>query len=252
MDNNNLQSNSNLNQVNKSGEQLNVTDNKINQSNVEQNPKKVDPQINQANTESVSTPVAASSNNNQNKKGSKGKAFGIIFLFVLLLAFVFFLPDIRNYVQLLGKDKKIEDNLDAPKQLQQRMCILTDVTDSIKTSVKLNMQYENNALKKQTIINTIEYMADNNEEYLQNLQLGCQTFAKELEQYDGIKQECSLNDNKYTIKQTLDYKTLDEIIFEKNMGELEGFYPEFVYNQDKETIENALQEVGYKCSDVTN
>lgn len=182
------------------------------------------------------------------EKGSKLKTLGVIFIFALLFAVVLFLPEISNYMKE-KMEKPIPSPIPEEETYQKRICTLQKETEDIMISVKLTFLYQDNNLKKETLFNTTTLSSiTDDDKILYHKQLKCQAFKEVIEQQDGIKQTCTLKDNAYTINQEIDYAKLEDIVVDQNIGELEGFYPEFTYNQDKNYIETQLAESGYVCN----
>lgn len=183
-------------------------------------------------------------------KSSKGKSIGVILIFVLLFGVVIFLPQISSYLDSRKHTEEIVKPNTEEEPTMTRICTLNKQNSSQQTSITLEFVYQNNALKKETLTNVVIPLDNNEIENLRDMQLRCQAFKDTIEQQEGIKQECSLSDNRYSITQEIDYSKLEDITSQQNIGELEGFYPEFTLNQDRMVIETQLTDVGYSCRDA--
>lgn len=182
------------------------------------------------------------------KKGSKLKTFGVILLFILLFVVVFFLPEISDFINSRNQDAVVITPNETNETYQTRICSFKRETEDLITTIELTFYYQNNALKKEVLMNEIKTINNNDEDRkLYNMHLSCQNFKEQIEKLNGIKQYCTLKDNTETIKQEIDYSKLESIDLEQNIGELEGFYPEFNLNQDKKMIETMLTKIGYTC-----
>lgn len=185
------------------------------------------------------------------EKGSKLRTFGVIFLFLLLFSVVFFLPEISEYVKGQFQKPILPDTEEEEPIYKKRSCTLTKTTADMNISIHLIFSYQNNNLKKQTLMNTVTFSSEDMDQKLYQMQLDCQSFKEVIENYQGIKQTCTLKDHMYTIRQDIDYENLEDLVLEQNIGELQGFYPEFTHNQDMKWIESTLTESGYICNSAS-
>lgn len=197
----------------------------------------------------VATAVKNEVVNDSPQKGSKLKTFGLISLFLLLFLLVMFLPQISSFFNSRNhQDQNLEPLPNKKEVYKTRICELNQTTAQMTNHIKLEFYYQNNALKKEQLTNTIRFQDANDEiEALRKMYLSCQSFQKQIEKNPGVKQSCSLKNNIYQIIQDIDYSKLTEFSTKENIGELEGFYPEFSLNQDRQIIEKELIEIGYVC-----
>lgn len=181
-------------------------------------------------------------------KGSKFKTFGVIFIFILLFVLVLFLPQISSYMDSRKHKEPVIQTKPKEEIYQTRSCGIKKETEQVTNVIKLDFSYQNNSLKKEQLTNVVTIPKANKEtQILHEMQLACQKFKAEIEKNSGINQTCMLKDNTYTIVQKIDYSKLQDITVQKNIGELEGFYPEFSLNQDRKVIEKELTDIGYIC-----
>ncbi len=183
-------------------------------------------------------------------KPSKTRTVILVLIFILLFGVVLFLPEIRGFINSISAPPIPSSQQSEENQTKQRLCTFEKETDEGTTSIALTFEYKERGLEKAKLINRIQLATPDQDQVLEDLKTSCQSFKEEIESYTGIKQYCSVEDQSLTITQNIDYENLDETALSKNIGELEGFYPEFVYRQDQTMIEALLSEVGYTCQDV--
>lgn len=198
---------------------------------------------NNNNDNTVPTSVKPENNNDDNKKS--GHPVFLVLLMIFLFAFVYFLPEITDYVTNYMNEKNGVNELKSGIMT----CTYKDSTDNIDYNYELTLDYEKNRLKKSKMVTTnrlSDTATDGN--VLTERQNSCEFLRTVLEENDiGMTASCSISAAVQVTTQTIDYKTLNMDFITSNITEFEGFYPEYELNESVTEIANELETNGYKC-----
>jgi hypothetical protein len=179
------------------------------------------------------------------KPPSKFKTFLVILLFVFLIAFVIFLPDITTFVE---KKMSGEGGDEAVKITEGRMvCKLSTNTTNLDKSHELIFEFSYNKLER--INYTIVTKGDPSEDAdtLDELTETCKLLSKETEKIQGASVRCAPTTGKLEEYQAYDLKDLDMNEVRSVFTEAGGLYPEYPYGQDMDLIERSMNASGYDC-----
>lgn len=175
----------------------------------------------------------------------KGHPVFLVLLLLFLFAFVFFLPEISQFITDYKNEKTGVNQLKSGKMT----CTMDNETNNIDYNYQMEFAYEKNKLKK-SIMTTTARLSDNatDTSILTERQDSCLALQTVLEDNDiGMIADCSLSAALQRTEQTIDYKKLDLDFISTNIGEFEGFYPEYELNESITSIENDLENNGYTC-----
>ena len=195
------------------------------------------------NKEEVPTSVELEKNTTGEKK--KGHPVFLVLLLLFLFAFVFFLPEISQFITDYKNEKTGANHLKSGKMT----CTMSNETNNIDYSYEIEFDYEKNKLKKSTMTTTAR-LSDNatDSSTLTERQDSCLALQTVLEDNDiGMSADCSLSAALQRTEQVIDYKKLDLDFISTNIGEFEGFYPEYELDESVTSIENDLENSGYTC-----
>lgn len=200
-------------------------------------------QNNNNNDNTVPTSLKAENNNGGNKKS--GHPVFLVLLMIFLFAFVYFLPEITDYVTNYMNEKNGVNELKSGIMT----CTYNDSTDNIDYNYELTLNYEKNRLKRSRMVTTnrlSDTATDGN--VLTERQNSCEFLRTVLEENDiGMTASCSISAAVQVTTQTIDYKALNMDFITSNITEFEGFYPEYELNESVTEIANELESNGYKC-----
>lgn len=208
---------------------VNRINNNQNANQVPPTPKVVPEPVNEAPVNI--TPV-------ENSGGGKGKTFLLIVFFILLGAFIMFLPEISEFLQ----NGKINSN---NNEVQNGNLICT--MDKKDDATVIEYEYTYSFTKKElmsAVFDTTLSSEDNGiiaEDY--NSCKEIETVAKDLK---GVEMMCTTSDNISTRVQSNDYSILDNSLLTK-FTEAGGIYPEFKYKDDIYNIKSKMIKSGYDC-----
>lgn len=180
----------------------------------------------------------------------KGGFFGrfILFLFIIFLfAFVYYLPEISQYIEDYKKAKSgIEDG---SMKSGTTTCTLTkDNNDNLSTIYETTLTYTKNKLKKSEQVTSYKLKDDaTSTATLDESEKECQELKSALTGVSGVRISCSKTAVLQKTTQTIDYTKFNAEEITTNIAEYKGFYPEYQLDQSIAGIRKNLEEAGYSC-----
>lgn len=180
----------------------------------------------------------------------KGGFFGrfILFLFIIFLfAFVYYLPEISQYIEDYKKAKSgIEDG---SMKSGTMTCTLTkDNKDNLSTIYETTFTYTKNKLKKTEQVTSYKLKDDaTSTATLDDSENECQELKSALTGVGGIEVSCSKTAVLQKTTQSIDYTKFNVEKVTTNIAEYKGFYPEFQLDQSVAGIRKNLEDAGYSC-----
>ncbi len=180
----------------------------------------------------------------------KGGFFGrfILFLFIIFLfAFVYYLPEISQYIEDYKKAKSgIEDG---SMKSGTMTCTLTkDNKDNLSTIYETTFTYTKNKLKKTEQVTSYKLKDDaTSTSTLDESENECQELKSALTGVSGIDVSCSKTAVLQKTTQSIDYTKFNAEKVTTNIAEYKGFYPEFQLDQSVAGIRKNLEDAGYSC-----
>lgn len=210
----------------------------------EVNQKTVDVNTSQNNTDNK-VPTSVQIEENTTGKKKKGHPVFLVLLMLFLFAFVFFLPDITNFITDYMNNKTGANELKSGTM----SCTFNTSTDNLDYAYDFSFKYEKNRLKSSRMTTTSR-LADTatDSSILTERENSCQFLKTVLDENDiGMTADCSVSAAVQITTQNIDYEKLDMDFITDNITEFEGFYPEYELNQSVTTIEQELENSGYTC-----
>ena len=230
------------------------TDNTVNSTPVNNEPKVVEASntnevnqqtVNTSNNQDNTVPTSVKLEENTTGKKKKGHPVFLVLLLIFLFAFVYFLPDITEYVTDYMNEKNGVNELKSGTM----SCTFRNSTDNLDYTYDLSFKYEKNRLKssRMTTTNRLADTATDNS-ILTERENSCEFLKTVLDENDiGMTADCSVSAAVQVTTQNIDYEKLDMDFITNNITEFEGFYPEYELNQSVTTIEQELENSGYTC-----
>ena len=210
----------------------------------EVNQKTVDVNTSQDNTDNK-VPTSVQIEENTTGKKKKGHPVFLVLLILFLFGFVFFLPDITNFITDYMNNKTGANELKSGTM----SCTFRNSTDNLDYTYDLSFKYEKNRLKSSRMTTTSR-LADTatDSSILTERENSCEFLKTVLDENDiGMTADCSVSAAVQITTQNIDYEKLDMDFITDNITEFEGFYPEYELNQSVTTIEQELENSGYTC-----
>ena len=231
-----------------------VTDNTVNSTKASNEPKVVEvtntsevnqQTINTNNNQDNVVPTSVKLEENTTGKKKKGHPVFLVLLMIFLFAFVFFLPDITNFITDYMNKSTGANELKSGNMT----CRFNNSTENINYNYEVSFKYEKNRLKSSRTTTTsrlADTATDNS--ILTEKNNSCEFLKTVLDENDiGMTADCSVSAAVQITTQNIDYEKLDMDFITDNITEFEGFYPEYELNQSVTTIENELENSGYTC-----
>ncbi len=191
-------------------------------------------------------PTSVQMKENTTGKQKKGHPVFLVLLILFLFAFVFFLPDITNFITDYMNKKTGANELKSGTM----ECTFNTSTDNIDYAYDFSFKYEKNRLKSSRMTTTSR-LADTatDNDILTEKEDSCEFLRTVLDENDiGMTASCSVSAAVQVTTQNIDYEKLDMDFITDNIAEFEGFYPEYELNQSVTTIEQELENNGYSCA----
>jgi len=177
---------------------------------------------------------------------SKAKTSMMILIFVMLIAFVIFLPNITNFLDQYkaSKNVHVEEVIESGKL----ECELKSNTENLDMTYLRVFKYTDNKLDSAnyTITTTGDVSLD--EGTLNEIGEKCELLAENTKKISGVEIDCTQSDGKVIEKQSFVFGNIDYDKLDAAFTEAGGTYPEFESGQDISSIEKTMNASGYKCT----
>ena len=213
--------------------------------------KEVTPSESQEKNVEVLDEVTNSSNNVNNSSKNDGnygfKAFFLIVLFGGLLAVVFYLPEISNYIET---KKYLQTHVDEKITTGILKCKYEDSSETLDYNYALDFYFTDNKLNKLSYLLEIRGDANLDEGSLKEYKAECDQISKNVEKLNGITISCALSNGLYKQKQTLNYASIDVEAVMSAYTEAGGIYPDYENGENVDDIEKNMNASGYTCERI--
>ncbi len=173
---------------------------------------------------------------------SKLKTFFAIILFLFFFAFVYFLPEITDYINL----KKSEKN-QTEITTGTLSCTQNKNTKTLDVNLTAVFTFVNNEITGLTYTQTSTGDKIADKEELEGLKQACVKLKEHIVGVEGISVVCGLNNGTNTTKQIIEYEKVDSDKVSTAYVEAGGIYPEFKKNEKISEVENKMASSSYKC-----
>lgn len=202
-----------------------------------------------ASNNTISPPPAAIEGTSVSGEKEKGgpstfKRVMAAILFVLLMAMVYFLPEITSFMNDM-RDKSKQEKITTGVM----ECKLKKSNKKLDINIEALFYFTNSQLYKMeyTTVHTGDKIDDKAD--LEKLYDGCLILKQEAGELDGVTISCSLNNGVNSNKQILDYEKLDLKEVTSAYAEAGGVYPaEFKKSEDIDKIESEMTANKYICN----
>lgn len=186
----------------------------------------------------------------EEEKGYSRRRVAMILFFVFMIAFVIFLPDIRNlYIQY--KTHVEEEEIDSGKLI----CTLDRSTDELDITYTETFSFKNYLLKSYNYKVETKGDANKDVEKFKELYNKCDNLSKSvgMGNLSGVYIECNYveGDNTVVETQSFDYNTVDKTGVKAAYTEAGFEYPEFELDENINEIEKSVLSGGFSCQKVS-
>ena len=185
----------------------------------------------------------------EEEKGYSRRRVAMILFFVFMIAFVIFLPDIRNlYIQY---KTHVEEEIDSGKLI----CTLDRSTDELDITYTETFSFKNYLLKSFNYKVETKGDANKDVEKFKELYNKCDNLSKSvgMSNLSGVYIECNYveGDNTVVETQSFDYNTVDKTGVKAAYTEAGFEYPEFELDENINEIEKSVLSGGFSCQKVS-
>ncbi len=187
--------------------------------------------------------------NEEYKPNSKFKSFLLIMFFIILIAFVVFLPDIHSFISTWQGGGYEEAEKITTGKLE---CTLTTNTENLNLDYSALFGMTDNKLY--SLRYSVSTKGDRNldADTLDKLDADCKLLKETTDEVKGVQVECKYNNTTVTQTQIFTYSELNIDAMDSAYSEAGGTYPNFEYNQDMDKVEKEMKANGYTCSRSEN
>ena len=174
-------------------------------------------------------------------QGGKLKTILLILFFILLFAFIIFLPNISEYL----KNGKNSSSIDTQINNGILTCTTENKTDTTTVSYQMDFKFTNKELLTSTFNITTESEDKNTISGKVN---ECNILGEIVKDINGIDVSCTNSDNITTTIQSYNYRLINTNGLTK-FTEAGGTYPEYKYKENIYDIKAKIIKAGYDCKE---
>ena len=179
------------------------------------------------------------------KPPGKFKIFLMILLFIFIIAFVLFLPEISSYINLYkaGKLNQINEEITSGKLT----CTLKSNTANLDMEYVRVFYFSDLSLYGAEFTLTTRGDPTQDEKTLDGLNEKCVKLNQHTKSLNGISVGCDYSDGKLVERQKFEYASINKEEIDSAFAEVGGTLPEFRNGQDITEIEKKMNSAGYSC-----
>ena len=177
---------------------------------------------------------------------SKFKMFLLVLFFIVLIAFVLFLPEvtslIKKYTQ--GEEKYQKEEITTGKLV----CVLNTNTKDLDKEYEATFSFADSELYKTKFITTTRGDSTADTEVLDELAENCKKINTETQEIEGFTIKCDYMEGRMVETQVFELETVDEDKITAAFTEAGGVLPGYRYKQSIDDIESNMKVSGYTCN----
>ena len=185
------------------------------------------------------------------KPPSKFQTNFTIFMFIIIILFALFLPEISNYITFVlggGNQPLPQDPVTGVLN-----CKLETVTSNLDKTFTRKFTYEENKLKKVELETTTRGDITLDEEILDNLYNKCETIMNSVESATAsVSIKCNYKEGLLVEKEIFNLQSFDPKTIESAYAEAGRTILEFDYDADIDVIMKSMRQAGFTCSKEGN
>ena len=181
---------------------------------------------------------------------SKFKVFLLVTFFVVLIAFVIFLPEINSFVETY-KAKK-ESPTPTTITTGRLECDLARTTSNLDISYEKVFHFTDSKLESLSDTTITKGDVDLDEATLDEENNKCLTLKDYTQQLRGIIVTCDYKQGILDMTQTFTFADVDKDLLDTAYSEAGGLTVEFENGENIDLIEKSMKAAGYTCERKTN
>lgn len=179
------------------------------------------------------------------KPPSRVHMFFTVFLFIALIVFVIFLPDIASFINIKKNAQPVPEGDPTTGIL---ICTLENNTSNLDKTFKREFSYEDNKLKSAVIETTTRGDASLDGEMLDDMYHKCMSISTGVEGVEGITVVCEYKEGLLTERERFDYATYNLELINAAYAEAGSSVLEFDYDADIDNIMKSMRQAGFTCN----
>lgn len=181
------------------------------------------------------------------KEPGNGRFFMLFLLFGGLLALIYFLPDISEYLAILKSEKEAGSTIITTGTL---VCDFSNNDEHLTYDYQIKFYYTDSKLEELAYSLTTKGDKNLDLDRLQNVYDKCLVLSNNTRDLMGVSVSCKLNTSDVVLAQSLDYSVINIDSVTAAYAEAGGVYPEFENGQNIDIIERNMNASGYFCRRV--
>lgn len=176
---------------------------------------------------------------------SKGRTVFTIMMFVFIIGFVIFLPDITSLINDYKANKyAVKEEVITTGKLE---CTLNSNTTNLDMNYSRVFKYSDSKLDSADYTITTRGDVTLDEATLNDMAAKCKILEEYTDGVNGVDVSCSYTDGKLVEKQSYVFSGLNMEELDAAFAESGGTYPDFKAGQSIESIEKTMNAAGYSC-----
>jgi hypothetical protein len=177
---------------------------------------------------------------------SGGLTFLLVLFFIFLIAFVFFLPDISEYMRVLKENGNLNEITSG-----KLICTNSRTSDKLNFDYTQTFEYSDKKLYKYIYKEEVRGENEDKSE-LTNLYNSCIKLEAVAGSIKGVNISCQSLANKFIRTETFSYSEIGEDSAKAKTAYVEGggTYPEFKLDENIDDVEVSVKQAGYTCKKI--
>lgn len=176
---------------------------------------------------------------------SKAKTVSMILIFVLIIGFVIFLPEITSMINIYKAKKNEEKNeVITTGRLE---CTLKSNTSTLDMDYLRVFNYTDSKLESADYTVTTKGDVELDEEAIKKLATQCDLLKDYTSNLEGINVSCTSSPGKLVERQSFKFANIDSEKIDAAFAEAGGTYPSFRNEQLIDEVEQSMNAAGYTC-----
>ena len=187
-----------------------------------------------------------------NENYKPNSKFTNVFVFIFLtfmIAFTFFLPEIREFV-MKAQSGELEKKEEVKITDGRLLCTYNKSSEYLDYEYEYSFVFSKNRLETYDKSVTVKGDASLDKDTLDKMKSNCNEMKTESNKIAGITVSCSSDTNKSKTTEKIEPKDFETGSITPAYTEAGGEYPEYSFEQDIDDIEKNMKAAGFTCERV--
>lgn len=187
---------------------------------------------------------------NENYKPNSKFTNAFVFVFLIfMIAFAFFLPQIREFVMKV-QSGELEEKEEVKITDGKLLCNYKKSSEYLDYEYEYTFVFSKNRLETYDKSVTVKGDASLDKDTLDKMKSNCNEMKTESNKIAGITVSCNSDTNKSKTTEKIEPKDFETGSITSAYTEAGGEYPEYNYEQDMDDIEKNMKAAGFTCERV--